>query len=48
VAEAELTLAALNPAMAELIPLAQASNTRAHERAKAAGAAYAQLLTSAA
>ena len=48
VAEAELTLTSVNPAMAELIPLAQASKAQAHERAKAVGTAYAQLLTSAA
>ena len=48
VVEAELTLATLNPAMAELIPLAEASKAQAHERAKTAGRAYAQLLRSAA
>ena len=48
VVEAELTLATVNPAMAELIPFAEASKAQAHERAKRTGKAYAQLLTSAA
>ena len=46
--EAELTLAALNPAMAELLPLAEASEARAHEQARAAGTAYAGLAAKAA
>ena len=41
--EAELTLASTVPAMAELIPLAQASQSQAHDRARETGAAYAQL-----
>ena len=48
VVDAELTLATVNPAMAGLIPLAEASRARAHERAGATGAAYARLLTPAA
>ena len=46
--EAELTLASTVPAMAELIPLAEASKTQAHEQARATGTAYAQLTTAAA
>ena len=46
--EAELTLAAVNPAMAELLPLAEASEARAHERARATGTAYAGLAAAAA
>jgi FMN-dependent NADH-azoreductase len=48
VVEAELTLAAVNPAMAELIPLAETSQAKAHERAEEVGRAYALLLTAAA
>jgi FMN-dependent NADH-azoreductase len=48
VVEAELTLASVTPAMAELIPLADASKSRAQERARAIGTAYAQLPASAA
>jgi FMN-dependent NADH-azoreductase len=43
--EAELTLASTVPAMAELIPLAEASQTHAHDRARETGAAYARLAT---
>jgi FMN-dependent NADH-azoreductase len=46
--EAELTLASTVPAMAGLIPLAEASKSDAHDRARATGAAYARLLVSAA
>lgn len=46
--EAELTLAAANPAMSALVPLAEASHARAHEQADAVGTAYAGRLTSAA
>lgn len=42
VIEAELTLAPLTPAMAELIPLADASKTQASEAAHATGSAYAE------
>jgi FMN-dependent NADH-azoreductase len=48
VVDAELTLATVTPAMAGLIPLADASRARAHARAGATGAAYARLLTPAA
>jgi FMN-dependent NADH-azoreductase len=48
VVDAELTLATVNPAMAELIPLAEASRAQAHERAEATGTAYARRLTHAA
>jgi FMN-dependent NADH-azoreductase len=44
--EAELTLASTVPAMAELIPLAEASKTHAHEHARATGTAYARLALS--
>jgi FMN-dependent NADH-azoreductase len=43
--EAELTLASTVPAMAGLIPLAEASQTHAHDRARETGAAYARLAT---
>ena len=46
--EAELTLAPVTPAMAELIPLAEASQAKAHEQARATGTAYAQLTATAA
>jgi FMN-dependent NADH-azoreductase len=46
--EAELTLAPVTPAMAELIPLAEASQAQAHEQARATGTAYAQLTATAA
>jgi len=46
--DAELTLAPVNPAMAELIPLAENSKAQAHERAAEVGKSYAQLLISAA
>ena len=46
--EAELTLAAITPAMAGLIPVAAASKTRAHQRAGVTGAAYAHRRTAAA
>ena len=46
--EAELTLAPVTPAMAGLIPLAEASRTQAHEQARATGTAYAQLTTTSA
>jgi FMN-dependent NADH-azoreductase len=46
--EAELTPASTVPAMAGLIPLAEASKSDAHDRARATGAAYARLLVSAA
>ncbi|WP_300018553.1 NAD(P)H-dependent oxidoreductase [Pseudonocardia sp.] len=39
VVEAELTLAPVTPAMAELVPLAEASRAQAHEHAAAAGKA---------
>ncbi len=42
VIEAELTLASLTPAMAELVPLADASKSQAHEAARATGSAYAE------
>jgi FMN-dependent NADH-azoreductase len=41
--EAELTLASSRPAMADLIPLAEASQAQAHDRARETGAAYARL-----
>ncbi|MGW1895245.1 FMN-dependent NADH-azoreductase [Streptomyces sp. NPDC002004] len=44
----ELTLAASNPAMAELIPLAEASRAKAHEEAATKGKALAQRVGSAA
>jgi FMN-dependent NADH-azoreductase len=44
VVEAELTLATVNPAMAELIPLAEASKAHAHERAEAVGTAQGRRL----
>lgn len=43
--EAELTLASTVPAMAELIPLAEASKSGAHDRARETGATYARLAT---
>lgn len=43
--EAELTLASTVPAMAGLIPLAEASQSDAHGRARETGAAYARLAT---
>ena len=46
--EAELTLAPVTPAMAELIPLAEASQAQAHEQARATGTAYAQRIATAA
>jgi FMN-dependent NADH-azoreductase len=46
--EAELTLAESVPAMSELIPMAEASRARAHEQARATGAAYARRLRRAA
>ncbi|GAA3226539.1 NAD(P)H-dependent oxidoreductase [Pseudonocardia petroleophila] len=42
VVEAELTLAPVTPAMAELVPLAEASHAQALERAAAVGKAHAQ------
>jgi FMN-dependent NADH-azoreductase len=48
VVEAELTLASVNPAMAELVPLAESSRVQAHERAAEGGRSYAQLLMPAA
>lgn len=48
VVEAELTLASVNPAMAELIPLAETSRAQAHVLAEEVGRAYAQLLARAA
>ena len=46
--EAELTLAPVTPAMAELIPLAEASQAQAHEQARVTGTAYAQITATAA
>ena len=46
--EAELTLAPVTPAMAGLLPLAEASQAQAHEQARATGTAYAQLTATAA
>lgn len=46
VVEAELTLAGLNPAMAELIPLAEASRAQAHRQAEEVGRAHARRLSS--
>lgn len=42
VIEAELTLAPLTPAMAELVPLADASKAQAYEAAQTTGSAYAE------
>ncbi|MFC4942467.1 FMN-dependent NADH-azoreductase [Pseudonocardia sp. GCM10023141] len=48
VVAAELTLAAIVPAMAELQPLAEVSRTQAHELAAATGQAHAALVAAAA
>ena len=48
VVSAELTLAAVNPAMNDLIPLAEESKARAHVHAEQGGRSYARLQTSAA
>ena len=48
VVAAELTLATVNPAMSELIPLADESKAQAHAKAAEVGKNYAQLTTEAA
>jgi FMN-dependent NADH-azoreductase len=48
VVAAELTLAAVNPAMNELIPLAEESKARAHSHAAEVGKSYAQFQAAAA